>query len=63
MADEAHVPTLGEIWDFLVEFKEATVAGFSRVQSDFTHFGNRLQRLEDRLIRLDDRISGLEDRL
>jgi predicted RNase H-like nuclease (RuvC/YqgF family) len=68
------VATLAEIWDFLVGFKEATEAGFRRVdaslarltsdvselKSDVSVLKFDVERLERRVIRIDDRLSAVE---
>jgi hypothetical protein len=68
------VPTLAEVWDFLVGLKEATQAGFARTEAGFARIDVRLDRMqsdmhsmrsdmhrmERRLVHSDDRMSDFD---
>lgn len=68
VTNESNVPTLTEIWDFLVGLKETTESGFNRLTLDLHRIEQRLVRIEAWNIdaRLDDheqRIARLEQQL
>jgi predicted RNase H-like nuclease (RuvC/YqgF family) len=72
-----YVPTLAEIWDFLVGFKEATEAGFRRVDAslarltsdvtelkfDVSELKSDVSELQSHLERVERRVIRIDDRL
>jgi len=58
-----YVPMAKESWDFLVGLKEATEAGFARMESHFVELSCRMDGLEHRMDRLEQRMDALEHRM
>lgn len=74
--DDNNTPSLGEIWEFLVAFKETTVESFGRVERQISalavtqqamhvEFQGDMTRMEERLnrriTRVDDRLSEFQE--
>jgi chromosome segregation ATPase len=54
------VPTLAEIWDFLVGFKEATEAGFRRVDTSLARLTSDVSELKSDVSALKSDVSVLK---
>ena len=73
MTGDEYVPTLAEIWDFLVGFKEATEVGFARLdglardvaelKGDVGELKGDVAGLKRDVFRLDGSIQSLERRV
>lgn len=61
--DENYVPSTTDIWDFLVGLKQATEAGFGRLEARLDRVELRLDGVESRLDRVESRLAGVESRL
>jgi hypothetical protein len=63
VGDNDYVPTITDVWDFLLGFKSATEAGFARVEGRLDRVEGRLDRVEGRLDRVEVRLGHVEGSL
>lgn len=63
VGDNDYVPTLTDVWDFLLGFKSVTEAGFARVEGRLDRVEGRLGVVEARLDRVEGHLDRIEGRL
>ena len=63
MASGEYVPTLAEIWEFLLGFKAATEAGFERMEARFERMEARFEGMQTQLDGMQGQLKGIDARL
>lgn len=63
MTDEFDVPSLADVWEFLVGLKETTQSGFNRLSSEMTKLSSEATKLSSAVTRVESDIARVERRV